>query len=490
MNNYISYFEYQTKLNLLLQNPVLQEYGIRRYVIGKTKYSYDLDYITIGYGKKDIFLVAGTHGSEIISTDFVLKLIEQLPTLENFDPNDFTLKIIPLHNPEGYDITTNTFKNIKPEEFVQTSYQYYLKYRADTIIYQAIHALENFALLSSDDITDDILRRIKVFMTSHPKWMMLKQDRVFPQIESLNRKMREIKDIHSKEELCGIILMNLKQEEEKTTGNTVLDEMYLFFLKQLEEIFIELLIQRKEEVKIPKLYQNMFKDSSFDGLQSKKLVMDIENIYQQYSHPMGSQINFEANGSGINLNANHLLNMGIDAMRNQEIVYGLAPKDNIQKYVPGPIGTPTLDANHFSYSIENILLENLIRESCFQGRYQMTLLYHSSGGLIYYKPYQELMDASTYLEFYQYNQFLASIYQQSTNYKILESSDTSGYGDYLRRNYKGVLLIELSKMGGNPIGPYGDLDNVEEVYSTNIKALDNIMASLKKENVKRREKVK
>ena len=234
----------------------------------------------------------------------------------------------------------------------------------------------------------------------------------------------------------------------------------------------------------------MFKDSSFDGLQSKKLVMDIENIYQQYSHPMGSQINFEANGSGINLNANHFLNMGIDAMRDHEVVYGLAPKDNIQKYVPGPIGTPTLDANHFSYSIENILLENLIRESCFQGRYQMTLLYHSSGGLIYYKPYQELMDASTYLEFYQYNQFLASIYQQSTNYKILENSDTSGYGDYLRRNYKGVLLIELSKMGGNPIGPYGDLDNVKEVYSTNIKALDNILASLKKKNIKRREKVK
>jgi hypothetical protein len=70
------------------------------------------------------------------------------------------------------------------------------------------------------------------------------------------------------------------------------------------------------------------------------------------------------------------------------------------------------------------------------------------------------------------------------------SSDTTGFGDELRRTYPGVLLIELSKMGGNPLAPYGDKENIYNVMTTNQMAVKNLIGYLEKrirqENAKKR----
>ena len=89
------------------------------------------------------------------------------------------------------------------------------------------------------------------------------------------------------------------------------------------------------------------------------------------------------------------------------------------------------------------------------------------------------MDEKKYLSFLKYNYELAFFYSQKTSYQMLECSDKSGYGDYLRRTYPGVLMIELSKMGGNPIGPYGDVNNIAKVFSDNIQAVDSVMLNSK-----------
>ena len=123
MTNKINYQEYKNELNKILKEPKLISLGIKKYTLTKTTYNYDIDYLTIGFGKKDIFLVAGTHGSEVITTDFLLHFIKNIPNLKGFDPNVFTLKILPLQNPEGYDISTNTFKEVKEEEFTKKSYE-------------------------------------------------------------------------------------------------------------------------------------------------------------------------------------------------------------------------------------------------------------------------------------------------------------------------------------------------------------------------------
>ena len=87
---------------------------------------------------------------------------------------------------------------------------------------------------------------------------------------------------------------------------------------------------------------------------------------------------------------------------------------------------------------------------------------------------------NTYQDFYQYNEELANIYHDNTDYKLLHISDTTGYGDLLRRTFPGVLMIELSKMGGNPIGPYGDPNNIYRVFEDNTRALNSILGYFNK----------
>ena len=94
------------------------------------------------------------------------------------------------------------------------------------------------------------------------------------------------------------------------------------------------------------------------------------------------------------------------------------------------------------------------------------------------------MNELQYNEFYNYNKELADIYHDSTDYKILEDASTTGYGDLLRRTFPGVLLIELSKMGGNPITPYGDKYNIERCFNENYEAFSNILSYLNYENEK------
>ena len=45
----------------------------------------------------------------------------------------------------------------------------------------------------------------------------------------------------------------------------------------------------------------------------------------------------------------------------------------------------------------------------------------------------------------------------------------------MARTFPGVLMIELSKMGGNPIGPYGDKTNIYNTINENISAIANII---------------
>ena len=93
------------------------------------------------------------------------------------------------------------------------------------------------------------------------------------------------------------------------------------------------------------------------------------------------------------------------------------------------------------------------------------------------------MDEDKYLEYFNYNEELANIYSNSTGYRLLDSSSTTGYGDYLRRTYPGVLLIELSKMGGNPIGPYGDKNNIYNVLHDNTLAITSLIDFFNKKDL-------
>ena len=480
----LNFTNYQNRIKNLFKNEKLLKLGLKKTTLTKTEYGYNLDCITIGYGNNDLFIVAGTHGSEIISIDFVTQLIEKIDTLNNFDPNIFKINIIPIQNPEGFDISSTTFNNIDDDDYEESSYEYYLRYRTDNLIINTIKDLDSFLnnFINNQNIINpnEFLNKLKLFIKVNKKLKLLEKNNAIPKIKIFNNLLLELPKQNSFSEL-KINLLNICDTTISKLNSNNLQDMFLkLFLLELKKYFSnKALWESIENNKQIRLYQKMFAEYKIKDLQSPLLEKDINKMYKLYKLPNGSQITHDATGIGINLNANNKFNPGILAAKTKTMIWGPAPKNNIQNYTPGPIGTATYDPNNFKYAKENKALYKLIENSYQKGTYLMTLLYHGTGGLIYYKPYQDMMNDNTYNKYYDYNKTLANIYSRKTNYTILEESGKTGYGDLLRRTYPGVLLIELSKMGGNPIGPYGDYNNIYTTINDNLNAIDNILKYLK-----------
>jgi len=473
--NKLTLKKYYQNLKELLENEQLKKLNITYSNLGKTAYNYNIDCITIGKGEKELFLVAGTHGSEIITTDFLLNFIKQLPNIKEFNPNEIKLIIIPLQNPEGFDISTNTTKKIKEENFDIKSYDYYINYKIDCLLNIIFKEINNLELTKK--INPSLI--FKNYINTNQNWLSL--TKIIPELKKFNiliNKLDDTKIVNYNKFLIAIINICKNLTETSPTQN----KQFTHIILELNNFIITNVNHTSNTYinKNKRLHQEMFKNINFNGLKSHKLTSDISKMYEKYNHPKGSQITHDSTGIGINLNANNILNPGIEAIKNHQTIYGLNARSNIQNYVPGPLGIPTTNITNFKEAIENEVLESLIKESIKKGKYLATFLYHGTGGLIYYKPHEILMSNTKYQEFLKANEELANIYHNNTNYKILTESDTTGYGDYLRRTYPKVLLIELSKMGGNPIGPYGDKENIYKVFNDNTKALTNIINNLTK----------
>lgn len=85
---------------------------------------------------------------------------------------------------------------------------------------------------------------------------------------------------------------------------------------------------------------------------------------------------------------------------------------------------------------------------------------------------------------------MAKIYKSKMGYTIGEDGENKNLtitdpdflatDELLRVTYPGVLLVELSKMGGNPIAPYGDyLNNYIPTIYGNISALAELIKRMK-----------
>ena len=445
----------EQRIDELLKDEKLQQLGIKKINLGRTTYNYEINMIQIGQGKKEIFIVGGTHSSEIIGIDFTTQLIKQLPNLENYDPNEITLNIIPLQNPEGFNVVEQTYKNIEEENLEKISKEYYIRYKIDYIIVELIKEIKK---------DKNIITNLKQITKTSTNWKKL--EKLIPNIEQLQ-------DYIEKSNNYIDLLFKLKNLIEKQENVFLIHIINI--LLNLEEIDIN---------KIPKLYQQMFENISIQDLiiENKEMKQKLITAYQH--HPKGSQIGHDSTGIFINLNANHLLNPGIEIIRNNQIKYMTGTKSNIRNYIEGPNGLPCRDIFNFEYAIENKILYKLLKESNEKNKYLATLLYHGTGGLIYYLPHQPLMK-NNYETFLNYNTELVHAYNEGIEkfgtqpYRLINESETTGYGDLLARTFKGVLMIELSRMGGNPIGPYGDKSNIYNTINENISGVNNILKKIK-----------
>lgn len=327
-------------------------------------------HFTLGNGSNHIVVSASQHSNEIITTSFVINLMEYLiQKYILFD--DLTIHFIPILNPEGYLINTSAIRNklsktSSREQEEKFSFEYYKKYKSD----------------------------------------------------ALNKD------------------------------------------------------------KIIKEHQELFNDTDHKCI-NKKYQLLIESVQEILSnHPKGSIIDWASNGNGVDLNSNSINKQVLPYEYNRQNAY-----NNIRLDIPSPIGHPGKTYKiDFKEEIEILSLRKLFEKLNKNNKLLGYLNYHSVGGIIYQRP-----EDNNNIFSIAYNYLLSKFYQENTikndsHYDIITKSSgkISSVNDNLRVKYPGNLLIELSPMMGNPIGPFGDANNFNKTIKGNIESFIYTMRNISK----------
>ena len=223
-----------------------------------------------------------------------------------------------------------------------------------------------------------------------------------------------------------------------------------------------------------KQHQKIFEEINNNSIKGYSILKDSVGEILIH-HPKGSIIDWASNGNGIDLNANTKINIKKEGKLNKTIAY-----NNIRADIPSPIGHPgNNQSKNFTQEVEVISLQQLLdklKNSC-----TMFLNYHSVGGLIYQRPENDDIFITSY------NYILSKFYQENTiknasKYDIVkgQSGRAISVNDQLRQKYPGNILVELSPMGGNPIGPFGDPNNIKNTIESNIYSFIYTMSNLDK----------
>ena len=223
-----------------------------------------------------------------------------------------------------------------------------------------------------------------------------------------------------------------------------------------------------------KQHQKIFEEINNNSIKGYSILKDSVGEILIH-HPKGSIIDWASNGNGIDLNANTKINIKKEGTLNKTIAY-----NNIRADIPSPIGHPgNNQSKNFTQEVEVISLQQLLdklKNSC-----TMFLNYQSVGGLIYQRPENDDKFITSY------NYILSKFYQENTiknasKYDIVkgQSGRAISVNDQLRQKYPGNILVELSPMGGNPIGPFGDPNNIKNTIESNIYSSIYTMSNLDK----------
>lgn len=267
--------------------------------------------------------------------------------------------------------------------------------------------------------------------------------------------------------------------------------------------------------KICKQYYQLYKEDDLQDLAEKKhismfnnidyncipdkysdLKKSIKKILDKYQDlPKNCLHIWSANANGIDTQANSKLNPKIPKIFNGENIYMSSRRHNIFNIShPGPINCPFDIEKGFEIENETNAISSLLESLQEQGTLFAYLNYHSAGGIIFQRPAiidNEMdIDRDNILKKEIVNYIFAKIYQERTykNTGITQTGedkrDISKYiihtkeskatsiNDFFRLEYPKDLLIELSGMGGNPIGPYGDIKgNYTNAMISNLEAV-------------------
>lgn len=503
--------------------------------VGKTRLGYSLNKISIGHGPKDLFIIGGTHSNEVIAVDTITQFLEHFD--DNFDQsllNEVTIHIIPIQNPEGYqvldslmtEIMNYTERNgIDLEEFC---HDYYLNYRTDDLIYKSFKEMNKF-------MTDEnFITHFREYITSNEVYGRLHAGNVLPGLNkeypylvgndndtvmlTFDKAILNVDPNLPLEEYLYEVRRIIMDTRNKLDENNKYDRALKIYLGMLFSSLDKPLTLINLNA-ITKLHQIQLEMVSFNAHTILKnriseevkddpvLKVDFENSYlftcsKQEVHTMMAQ--FASNIiDGVNLNGNSPYSPGINVIRNKEEVFdGRGSLSNIRNYSKNsPLGRSipdetkafgVIDESNIEFVNENKILLNVLGDSVDAGRYGGCILCHGTGGLLYYKPNEGLTMAN-YMNYMDTNESIVTDMQESIDetikdldpnryaelmikgshyYRRMESADNTGFGDLLRSKYPRVIMFENSVMGGNPLGPYGDVENYARTVIVFSKAIE------------------
>lgn len=401
---FLSYKDVNERLEKLVNNPNNKIAVKKEFPLGFTAFNLPMNHYTIGNGPKHIVVTGSYHAAEIITTTFVVRLMEDLAVNPgDFNPDEYTIDFIPIMNPEGYLITTETQR-------------LYLE--------QGKSEEEKIALAKD-------------------YWRINRQDAI--NTANANKVLRN-PEANNEEKEKALKVLRGKKGYQALYDNIDTAE----FLKDYPDL--------------------------------KASVMD---ILKKNNYDIGVCASWTANGHGVDLSQNVPFNSNIENYKKGPAYSGTA-YSNIRKDTPGPINCPCTDLNSFNFEVENLHLLNFLCNLSAKKGVEISAFinYHSIMGKMYQRPVKEdgMLDLYhiDYFSKLSENYIGARTFREENAYDIVEGEDPYNYiNEYIRLRFGINIQPELSRMGGNPIGPLADPETFENVtIKPNLKAFRNFVSNI------------
>ena len=433
----LDYEKLNKRLNAIVHNPNNKFPVIEHECIGKSSSNFPIPYYSIGEGSKHIVIFGGVHGNEIIGVDYVTQLMYNLAlgkgSFQNFSSQEYTIDFLPLINPDGFYTTTYALNYVLTNDLESFAHTYFLNYKHDDKLIKNIN-----------DLLKDICKKMNI-------------------LNSLDQLINKFwLYFYGYSHLTPKLICNFLVNQDIDVEN-MLDVIKELFLKYFA----------KEEISLSKKHQEMFNEVTLDVIpeldENHRLLKEkLSYIYKDKLVPLHTLANFYANSNGVNLNDNNLYYYEIfkNKLKEEKVILAKGRENNILISMSSSIGMPNYDMQKpFKYEIENEALLTFIKELNDEGLYYASFNCHGTGGLLYAKPinnqkYLKINEEKAQIYIQKINEVYHELLQEEIHYEIMPKGKLiTGVGDMLREEYPLAFLLELSKMGGNPLGPYGDKEH-------------------------------
>lgn len=256
----------------------------------------------------------------------------------------------------------------------------------------------------------------------------------------------------------SIVIYNTKYMNSKEFENYAKKYVKLYMIDD---------INAEKGIKKDKEYKKLMV-SSTEFIENIELRENVENILKSTNLDNRVLSVWQTNGNGIDINSNSIHEFeNMRKMRNKQ-EFGKMRYNDIPVYMPSPYAYPGKEI--FDKDVpENILLYNFVNKLYNKETLLLFLSYHSTGAQIYGYPNMKHTKEN------QIDLILKGMYdyRHYTNYELMNELHKYGVMDYYRTALNGTitLTIEISRINGNPIGPFSNLNNLENEFIDNNKAL-------------------